>query len=87
MAANKIVVPPRQGEWKQVAQVEDQDGYTNIRKGPGTKYAIVDKMRDGSYILISGEYDDPWFKVYNQKCVFRGYISAKKVLRLESHEF
>ena len=87
MAANKIVVPPRQGAWKQVAMVKDEDGYTNIRKGPGTKYAIVDKVKDGSYILISGEYDDAWYKVYTQKGVLRGYISAKKVLRMESPEF
>ena len=24
--------------------VKDEDGYTNIRKGPGTNYAIVDKV-------------------------------------------
>ncbi len=87
MAANKIVVPPRQGAWKLVAMVKDEDGYTNIRKGPGTKYAIVDKVKDGSYILISGEYDDSWYKVYTQKGVLRGYISAKKVIRMESPEF
>ena len=87
MSANKIVVPPRQGAWKQVAQVKDEDGYTNIRKGAGTKYAIVGRVRDGSYILISGEYDDRWFKVYTQKGTFRGYISANKVLRIESPMF
>ena len=67
--------------------VKDEDGYTNIRKGPGTKYAIVGKVKDGGYILISGEYDDPWFKVYTQNGTMRGYISAKKVLRIESPEF
>jgi len=87
MSANKIVVPPRQGAWKEVAQVKDEDGYTNIRKGPGTKYAIVGKVRDGGYILISGEYNDRWYKVYTQKGVFRGYISANKVMRMESPAF
>ena len=87
MAANKIVVPPREGAWKQVAQVKDEDGYTNIRKGPGTKHAIVDKVRDGGYILISGDNDATWLKVYNQKGALRGYISAKKVMRIDSPEF
>ena len=51
--SSKVIVPKRQGEWKEVGMVKDEDGYTNIRKGPGTKYAIVGKVRDGSYILIS----------------------------------
>ena len=87
ISANKVVVPPRQGEWKQVAMVNDEDGYTNIRKGPGTKYAIVGRVHDGSYILISGDYDARWYKIYTQKGVLRGYISANKVSRMESPEF
>ncbi len=87
MAANKIVVPARNGIAKEVAQVKDEDGYTNIRKGPGTKYAIVGKVKDGGYILINGDYEDRWFKVYTQKGTFRGYISANKVMRLESPVF
>ncbi len=87
MAANKIVVPPRKGEWKEVAQVKDEDGYTNIRKGPGTKYAIVGKVRDGSFILISGDYDAKWYKVYTQNGTMRGYISGNKVDKMESPTF
>ena len=87
MAANKIVVPPRIGPMKEVAMVKDEDGFTNIRKGPGTKYAIVGKVRDGSYILISGDFEDRWYKVYTQKGTFRGYISANKVERMESPAF
>jgi uncharacterized protein YgiM (DUF1202 family) len=87
MSANKIVVPPRKGPMKEVAMVKDEDGYTNIRKGPSTRHAIVGKVRDGSYILISGDFEDRWYKVYTQKGVFRGYISANKVERLESPQF
>ena len=87
MAANKIVIPPRVGPWKYVALVKDEDGYTNIRKGPGTKYAIVGKVRDGSCILISGEEGDRWYKIYTQKGVLRGYISANKVMRVDSPAF
>ncbi len=37
--------------WPVMAQkaglVKDEDGYTNVRKGPGTKYEIVDQIPDG----------------------------------------
>lgn len=87
MSANKIVVPPRTGPWKMVAMVKEEGGYTNIRKGPGTKYAIVEKVRDGSMVLVSGDMGSNWFKVYNQKAVFRGYISASKLMFMESPSF
>ena len=62
----------------------DEDGYTNIRKGPGTRYAIVGKVRDDSYILCSGDFEDGWYKVYTQTGTFRGYMSAKKLEVTES---
>ena len=68
-------------------RVQDSDGYTNIRKGPGTKYAIVGKVRDGGYILYSGKYGDSWYKVYTQAGTFRGYMSAKKIQPTESPSF
>ena len=85
--SSKVVVPKRQGEWKEVGQVKDEDGYTNIRKGPGTKYAIVGKVRDGGYILFSGDVDAKGYKVYTQAGTFRGSMSANKILRMESPQF
>ena len=82
--SSKVVVPKRQGPCKMVGLVMDEDGYTNIRKGPGTRYAIVGKVRDGGYILCSGDYSDGWFKVYTQTGTFRGYMSAMKIQITES---
>ena len=82
MSANKIVVPQRAGAAKRVCMVKDEDGYTNVRKGPGTKYVL-----DGSYVLISGDYGDKWYKIYTQRGAFRGYISANKLEDMESPEF
>ena len=82
--SSKVVVPKRQGPCKMVAHVVDEDGYTNIRKGPGTRYAIVGKVRDDSYILCSGDFEDGWYKVYTQTGTFRGYMSAKKLEVTES---
>ena len=87
IAASKIVVPPRKGPTKVVAYVKDEGGNTNIRKGPGTNYAIVGKVRDGSYVLVSGDYGECWLKVYTQKGDLRGYISASKLEPLESPGF
>jgi N-acetylmuramoyl-L-alanine amidase len=87
MAASKIVVPKRSGAWKYIGIVRDEDGYTNIRKGPGTNYAIVGKVKDGRCILYSGEYGDKWYKVYTQNGTFRGYMSANKILETESPAF
>lgn len=87
MSMSKIVVPQRKGEYKYVAMVAQEGGYTNIRKGPGTNYAVVGKVRDGSYILYSGDFNSNWYKVYTQKGVFRGYMAASKLESLESPQF
>ena len=87
MAGNKIVTPKRSGEYKFVGKVKDEDGYTNIRKGPGTKYAIVGRKKDGSFILYSGDYSDRWYKVYKQTGEFIGYLSANKIEAMESPSF
>lgn len=82
-----VIGVPCLAQQMRMGLVKDEDGYTNIRKGPGTKYAIVGKVRDGGFILISGEFNDRWYKVYTQKGAFRGYISANKVMRMESPAF
>ena len=87
MAASKIVVPPRQGAWKMVAMVKQEGGYTNIRKGPGTSYAIASKVRDGSYVLVDVDFNGNWIKVYTQRGALRGYISASKLEVMESPSF
>lgn len=82
--SSKVVVPKRQGGCKTLGYVLDEGGYTNIRKGPGTRHAIVGKVRDGSYILFSYDSDNGWLKVYTQTGAFRGYMSANKISPVES---
>ena len=48
---------------------------------------VEGKVRDGSYILISGGFGDKWYKIYTQKGTMRGYISANKVTQMESPAF
>lgn len=87
MASSKIVVPPRTDLTKQVAHVKNQGGYTNIRKGPGTQYQVVGKVKDDSFILVHMDYDASWLRVFTQQGKLRGYISASKVEPLESPDF
>lgn len=86
--ADKIVVPAKTAEDKYIAVVHDEDGYTNIRRGPGTSHPIVGRVKDGSYILYSGSpVNDAWLKVYSQGGTLRGYMSSTRLVALESPEF
>ena len=59
------------------AQVVREGGYTNIRRGPGSNYGIVKKVRDGSWITIRPN-GSTWIPVY-QGGRHIGYIHASKV--------
>ena len=86
--ADKIVVPAKTAEDKYIAVVHDKDGYTNIRRGPGTSHPVVGRVKDGSYILYSGSpVNDAWLKVYSQGGTLRGYMSSTRLVALESPAF
>ncbi len=87
ISTSKLIFVKRQGAYKQVGMVKQEGGYTNIRKGPGTQYPIVEKVKDGSFILWSGDYNDKWKAVYTQQGRLRGYISGNKIDALESPQF
>ncbi len=82
-----LLTVPTMGQRLKYALVKDEGGVTNVRKGPGTQYAIVEKVKDGSFILYSGNYDDKWKAVYTQQGKLRGYISGSKLEPLESPRF
>ncbi len=87
ISTSKLIYPKRQGEYKQVAHVKDEGGYTNIRKGPGMDYVVTGKVKDGSYILVDCRYGEAWHRVYTQQGRLRGYISDSKIEMLESPQF
>ena len=62
------------------ATVKREGGFTNIRRGPGTGYAIVKKERDGNGIYV-GSNVGGWYEVYSgPNGGFVGYISSNKVV-------
>lgn len=84
---SKVVIPRYTGYSMTVAIVMPEGGYTNIRKGPGTSYSIVSKVKDGSYILIEDNYEASWLRVFSQQGNFKGYIASSKVQYFDSVYF
>ena len=75
-AARPAAAPPRgllQGS------VVREGGYTNVRKGPGTNFAIVKKIKDGSPIYFTN-YNNNWCVVYDNAGNMIGYMHASKVV-------
>lgn len=63
-----------------LGSVKQEGGYTNVRKGPGTSYEIVDKIKDGSNIYYES-YNNSWCKVYNSNKLFIGYMHSSKIVK------
>lgn len=63
------------------AHVIREGGYTNARSGPGTGYAILNKVKDGSPILYSGRLvRNGWVEVFDTRGNYLGYMSANKIV-------
>lgn len=64
-------------------RVSDSDGYSNIRRGPGTGYAIVRTYRSGDYLYYTPQKNG-WSKVYSGKSsnTFMGYMSTNLIVRV-----
>ena len=59
--------------------IKDEDGYTNVRQGPGTDYSIVYQIQDGSPIYYQA-YNAKWYKVYDNEQNFLGYMHYSKII-------
>ena len=59
--------------------VIQEGGYTNVRKGPGTSYEIVNKIKDGSPIYYT-VYNGNWCVVYDNAGNMMGYMHSSKVI-------
>lgn len=57
--------------------VDPRDNYVNVRKGPGTKYAIVSQLWVGTSVYYEGS--SGWVKVYNKNKQFLGYVYYDRI--------
>ncbi len=64
-------------------RVQDSDGYTNIRRGPGTSYAIVRTYRSGDYLYYTPQ-SNGWSKVYSgvKSSTYMGYMHTSRIVRV-----
>ena len=54
------------------------DNYVNIRKGPGTNYAIIGRLNVGTFVYYT-KTGSNWYKVYNRNKSYLGYIYHDRV--------
>ncbi len=68
------------GYSQSLAIINDPDGYTNMRKGPGSSYEIVDQILKNEIFLIEDLIGD-WYLMYKvEKGYQEGYIHKSRVL-------
>ena len=58
--------------------VLDEDGYTNVRKGPSTETEVLTTVRDGSSLMYETTTTS-WYKVYDLEGRCLGYMHSNKV--------
>ena len=58
--------------------VDPRDNYVNVRKGPGTNYAIVSRLWIGTTVYYQGS-SSGWVKVYNGNRNYLGYVARSRI--------
>ena len=64
-------------------RVQDPDGYTNIRRGPGVNYPIVRRYQSGDYLYYTPQ-SNGWSKVYSgdRNSTYMGYMATSRIRRV-----
>ncbi len=64
-------------------QVQDRDGYTNIRRGPSTNHTIVRRYLSGDYLYYTPQ-NNGWSKVYSGKSsnTYMGYMHTSRIVQV-----
>ncbi len=57
---------------------DPRDSYVNIRKGPGTNYAITGRLNVGTFVYYT-KTGSNWYKVYNSNKRYLGYIYRDRI--------
>lgn len=68
---------------KYYGMVSDPDGYTNIRRGPGTSYAISRRYSSGDYLYYT-PVGNGWAKVYSgaKANTYMGYMATSRIIKV-----
>ena len=78
---NTVTTPP-----KYYGQVQDKDGYTNIRRGPSTNDPIVRQYNSGDYLYYT-PLTDGWCMVYSgdKANTFMGYMHGSRIVQVNTN--
>jgi len=64
-----------------------KDPFLNVRVGPGTSYAVIEKLKDGEVLEVreTGKgTDGKWFIVYHRPSKTTGYVHSRYLKRIHS---
>ena len=67
-----------------LAIINDPDGYTNVRKGTGTKYPIVGKFFIDEVFAFIPNSNNNWWKVKNKSGTIVGFMHKSKICPIGS---
>ena len=57
---------------------DPKDNYVNVRKGPGTNYAIRSRLYVGDFVYYT-RTSSKWVKVYNSNYQYLGYVYRDRI--------
>lgn len=60
-----------------IMYADQDDGYANVRKGPGTNYDVVGMVKNGNIVTVTGPVDG-WYQITSGS--FTGYYIHKSTL-------
>ena len=67
----------RSSQREDIATIDDPDGYTNVRSGPGLQYDIVTKVtNDETFVVVST--DGAWWRVRTREGK-TGYMHSNRI--------
>lgn len=67
-----------------IGQINDPDGYTNIRKSPNSKAEIIGKLLKNEYFFYTENPSD-WYKVSTQRKV-QGFVHKSRIQKVNDKE-
>ncbi|WP_314298004.1 SH3 domain-containing protein [Capnocytophaga gingivalis] len=67
-----------------IGQINDSDGYTNIRKAPNSKAEIIGKLLKNEYFFYT-ENPSGWYKVSTQRKV-QGFVHKSRIQKVNDKE-
>lgn len=75
------------GKPQYYGQVSDPDGYTNIRRGPGTNYPIVRRYNSGDYLYYTPQ-GNGWSLVYSgdKASTYMGYMHTSRIIKINPNQ-